>query len=82
MGMGPHGMLVTTLKIFFDDASLPPRPQSCHSVGAGVPRRQTRENSHLFGLGEDSGQLSCLVDTVTKITCRFLDHLNDKWGLW
>jgi hypothetical protein len=34
-----------------------------------------------YGLGEDSGQLSCLVDTAKqKSLVSSLDRLNNKWG--
>lgn len=78
-----------TSNFLFDDASLLTSALNLYQpVGAGSSRPQISPTKPVnkiaftcFGLGEDSGQLSCLVDTVKqKSLVASLDHLNDKWG--
>ena len=70
----------------YDDASLLTGALTLynHAVGAGLaPARKPVKKVAVtcFGLIQDSGQLSCLVDIAKqKALVASLDTLNDKWG--
>ena len=65
----------------FDDASLLASALGLYEQNA--PKQKVKKVAvTCFGLTYDSGQLSCLVDTVKqKSLVTSLDALNDKWGI-
>lgn len=66
--------------LLMDDASLLTSALSLYELRA--PHKPVKKIAvTCFGLEKDSGQLSCLVDTVKqKSLITSLDGLNDKWG--
>lgn len=69
-----------TANLIYDDASLLSAALSLYQQKA--PKKPVKKIAvTCFGLEEDSGQLSCLVDLVKqKNLVSSLDDLNDKWG--
>ncbi len=69
-----------TTNLLYDDASLLSAALSLYQQKA--PKKPVKKIAvTCFGLEEDSGQLSCLVDLVKqKNLVSSLDDLNDKWG--
>jgi DNA polymerase-4 len=72
-----------TANLLSDDVSLLTSALNLY-VGArrGSPVKPVKKIAFTcFGLGEDSGQLSCLNDTIKqKSLVKSLDNINNKWG--
>lgn len=66
--------------VIFDDVSLLTSALALYERGA--PKKPVKKVAvTCFGLTQDSGQLSCLVDTRKQQSLvKSLDTLNDKWG--
>lgn len=69
-----------TSNLLYDDVSILASALSLYQSKS--PKKPVKKIAvSCFGLGRDSGQLSCLVDLVKqKELVNSLDALNDKWG--
>lgn len=69
-----------TPNLLYDDANL--LDSALHLYERKAPKKPVKKVAvTCFGLGQDSGQLSCFVDLVKqKELVKSLDMLNDKWG--